>query len=755
MKYRYCILFLLFTSLLKAQINLVPNPSFEEHVNCPVTIGVPLSPDIFSTVTHWYSPSDASPDYFHACSPPNSYSPARLNVPENAFGYQWPRTGQAYMGIMAFVTLKDGPVLYREYIAVKLTKPLIKNFIYQAQLFVSSAELPNHLGNGTGDISRIGLHFSSLPLRDFPTSGEISLIPQVANPATNFLTDQQNWMPIKGTYRAKGGERWIIIGNLYPDSSTQYKLRPTSIYGTMHSYYYIDDVSVELARTNNSLIDTSICSQGNIVFPATPYSDSCVWNDGQTALQRTFTGSGKWWVTYYNIDGLYSATDTLNLVVVPGGTKKDTVMCPGWTMLLKADSASGYLWNNGSNAPELAVFTPGTYWVRRTLNNCFTIDTFVIKQVDCSRLPPGGYTDTAVCSGGSVLFPQSAYNDRCVWNDGYIDKQRTFTTSGKWWITYYINGYALSADTLNLVVLPLTGTTRDTAICKGQLMILNAGNASSYLWSTGANTSSITIPDTGIYWVTRQVNQCITIDTFHVTRLIFPSLPELNDKLFCVGDSVFTGYNPVNGYGFTWYPSLQTTPGIFVSVPGKYILRIDSAACFFHDTLFVSRSENPVINLDPDTVVCFGDLKRIELDAGAFKTYLWQPTGETTRSVYPTQAMLYLLTVTDTNLCHTTQQILVDEECTSQLFFPNAFTPNNDGSNDVYEVRGTRQYAQEFSMQIYNRWGVHVFGTGNVYQYWDGTMNSIPQPADVYVLVANYRLGGKQHEVRMSVTLIR
>lgn len=65
------------------------------------------------------------------------------------------------------------------------------------------------------------------------------------------------------------------------------------------------------------------------------------------------------------------------------------------------------------------------------------------------------------------------------------------------------------------------------------------------------------------------------------------------------------------------------------------------------------------------------------------------------------------------------------------IFLPNAFTPNGDGSNDVFEARG--QFFQTFSMKIFNRWGELIFVSDNADVGWDGTFNGKLMPEATYV----------------------
>ncbi len=88
------------------------------------------------------------------------------------------------------------------------------------------------------------------------------------------------------------------------------------------------------------------------------------------------------------------------------------------------------------------------------------------------------------------------------------------------------------------------------------------------------------------------------------------------------------------------------------------------------------------------------------------------------------------------------------------LFFPNAFTPNGDGRNDIFSPIGL--YAETFQLGIYNRWGTLVFTTSSPSEGWNGKVKGIDAPEGVYVfkaLVIGYK--GETIEKTGTVTLIR
>ena len=86
------------------------------------------------------------------------------------------------------------------------------------------------------------------------------------------------------------------------------------------------------------------------------------------------------------------------------------------------------------------------------------------------------------------------------------------------------------------------------------------------------------------------------------------------------------------------------------------------------------------------------------------------------------------------------------------VFIPTAFTPNQDGMNDVFRVKG--ENLQNFKMLVYDRWGEKIYESENPNEGWDGTYKGRPVQQDTYVYqVTAKNLGDKK--MTGAVTLVR
>jgi gliding motility-associated-like protein len=95
------------------------------------------------------------------------------------------------------------------------------------------------------------------------------------------------------------------------------------------------------------------------------------------------------------------------------------------------------------------------------------------------------------------------------------------------------------------------------------------------------------------------------------------------------------------------------------------------------------------------------------------------------------------------------------EVCPEYVYFPNAFTPNNDGLNETFKP-GLGGRLQSYRLTIYNRYGQVVFTSNDPYAGWDGKFKTLSQQNGVYVFFAQYNFFNQPiKSVKGTITLIR
>ena len=203
--------------------NLVINSDFETKTGCPTASGQ------FILTEEWFSPNIGTPDYFNDCSPTLEYG-----TEYNNRGGQIPHSGHGYMGILS-ENLHNNE--FYEYLETHLKEPLKSDELYCVKLYVS-------LGNCDFALDELGAVFSQSILKDLQVKKIV--LPYLSLSNGTVLSDTEKWLCIKGIYKAKGGEKFLTIGNFdKTDKFIRVRTNPNNEYTFKSAYYFIDDISVE------------------------------------------------------------------------------------------------------------------------------------------------------------------------------------------------------------------------------------------------------------------------------------------------------------------------------------------------------------------------------------------------------------------------------------------------------------------------------------------------------------------------------
>jgi hypothetical protein len=200
---------------------------------------------------------------------------------------------------------------------------------------------------------------------------------------------------------------------------------------------------------------------------------------------------------------------------------------------------ANYYWSTGDSTQITVVNNPGTYWVTVTnQQGCTKTDT-----VHAYLITPGTQT-VSVCLADTLNTTQSivlSYN----WSDGTMNPVKTFTASGVYWEDVSFAGGCKVRDSfvVNINPDPVINLGRDTAFCKGDLLLNAYFPSSAYVWSTGETSAGIHVKNPGTYYVkVTSPFGCISSDTLTVSpdftafnfimpNIVTPNGDNLNDEL--------------------------------------------------------------------------------------------------------------------------------------------------------------------------------------------------------------------------------
>jgi OOP family OmpA-OmpF porin len=215
----------------KAQ-NLILNGDFELITKCPNGVNMQEKPKNLLFVTN---PNQGSFDLFHECDDDK--------YPRYQWGNQEPQNGKGFVGISVFMNTSNQTNERGEYIQLELKDSLKEGNIYRFEMFLSLAD-KWHIA-----INKLGIYFSN-DLLLLKTDGIIPVKPDIVS--HDFYSNKTGWDKFTGDYIAKGGEKYIVIGNFRKNKYVETKVVDSGPTTDNYVYYFIDNVSLKL---NTELAD--------------------------------------------------------------------------------------------------------------------------------------------------------------------------------------------------------------------------------------------------------------------------------------------------------------------------------------------------------------------------------------------------------------------------------------------------------------------------------------------------------------------
>ena len=432
----------------------------------------------------------------------------------------------------------------------------------------------------------------------------------------------------------------------------------------------------------------------------------------------------------------------------------DTSFCTGSITLssLPVYVAGAYLWSTGSTDTSITVSATGSYSL--TISKPYSCSFSDTINVNSNTIPVDLGPDTAICLHGSITLssPITPARVSYFWSTHATSSSIVISTPGTYWVQVSDETCA-GSDTINISLLPapLVYLGNDTTICAGAVLPLQSlYNYSGviYEWSTGQNTPSINVANSGTYWLDVSQYGCTSADSITVSFDPLPTIALGNDTSICAGDVYTLVAGEPKGAIYLWNNG-SSDSAITVTDSGTYILTVTINGCSSTDTISIGQITKPAVNFGNDTTLCKGD--SITLASNAAPA-IWS-TGSAAQSITVTEAGIYW--VAETNQCGTTTDTIKIDVDACNIWFPSAFTPDGDGHNDIIRVVGSLQFYRDFSLSIFNRWGERIFYTTDIYQGWDGKLKGIPQDVGTYFYMINYTLEGKKHFMKGDIELIR
>lgn len=537
------------------------------------------------------------------------------------------------------------------------------------------------------------------------------------------------------TYNWSNGNTTNNMCNLPAGS---YTVVATDSLGCVDSLTYNMTQPAVLAATVDNTQDVS-CGGGNdgainvSVVGGTP-AYNYDWSSGSTDEDLSNLGLGSYTLVVTDAN---NCTDTISTTIssASGISISDTstqASCNGSIdgainlVPIGGSTPYTYLWSNGATTEDLTAIGAGVYTVTLTDNSSCAIPYSVtITEPDALNVNLDSSSDPTCGVGNDGAINMTVTGGTgpvtLLWSTGQTTEDLTGLTGGTYNLTATdslgcsaTNGITLSpASDLTLSINTIRGILACDQVSIGELQaVASSSDTITYAWSNGATTATINSLAAGFYTVTVTTSTgCSAIATATVVAPIQPTVsayvnnPGTTNAIIELGDPFkLNAGNNQTTQGVTYAWTYTGPTGIDAQIANATVPATTSTPDDDGDYIFVI-----VASATTDTVTC------IDQDT---------------------------LTVT------------VEERFDG---VPDAFTPNEDGNNDLFRPIGL-DATDIIEFTVYNRWGQVMYrGDDLNNEGWDGTFNNVAQPRDVYMYTLRFKERGddKETNVKGVVTLIR
>ena len=482
--------------------------------------------------------------------------------------------------------------------------------------------------------------------------------------------------------------------------------------------------------------------------------------DGVTQVYWGFTGS----------TGGSNNNQSVCLNEFTLGLPETETICNGESiqMGVNGGEASSYLWipNEGINDPteQYPIFNPSvsTYYTVEYTDYCGETQ-FQNVNIEVTDFSIDIAPEIDLCNNEAFLFePNVPEGSVLLWNNEI--ESPTFTVDEEGFVEVY--GEYLGCSDVSSSMVNMTYFSIDIAseidLCNNEAFLFepDVPEGSVLLWNNEIESPTFTVDEEGSVAVYGEYLGCSDVSSsmVAVNPLPAPFYPTENIVETCENEVVeLNAY--CDGCVYDWggydepiYYSVNEAGVHTVEITNEY-----GCTSLFSYTIHVTSS--PQITLDSLYQFCKGTAGVLSTGLNSTNMNVIWNTNETTSMINVTETGEY--SVYASNLCGSdeTSSFVSFDECSCDIWAPTAFTPDNDGVNDVF-VPIIRCDAVSYQLNIYNRWGEVVFYSTNQGEIWTGCVHNGDYFSrdGVYAWEVSYSSQSDQlilHQARGHVILIR
>jgi large repetitive protein len=434
---------------------------------------------------------------------------------------------------------------------------------------------------------------------------------------------------------------------------------------------------------------------GKSISPDATFA-SYLWSPGgETTTTKTVSTSGTYKLTTTNSLGCQlsetvKVTDALTTppTITAAGL---TTFCQGDSVLLTSNQNTGNIWSNGATTKSIRVKTAGSYTVSYNDGSGCTVLTSAPTVVNVNPLPVVTIAgNLGICSGGTTTLDAGAGFSSYKWSTSATTRTISVTSASTYTVTVTnANGCKATASASTTAsASPVPTITGATIFCQGSSTTLDAGAGfSSYSWSTGAITRTITANTAANFSVTvTNANGCAGTTSINSSLYTSPTPSIAGNSDICPGGSTTLTAN--SGYvSYSWSTG-ATSQSIPVNAAGTYTVTVtDANGCSASINKVVAQAATPTPVISGTLSFCASSSTTLEAGLG-YSSYAWS-NGASSHSIIVSTAGTYSVTVTNASGCAGTTSVTTTTTGAIPVS-PAPITGNNGGVcnsiNNVYSI---------------------------------------------------------------------
>ncbi|MFN9596230.1 MAG: choice-of-anchor L domain-containing protein [Bacteroidota bacterium] len=421
------------------------------------------------------------------------------------------------------------------------------------------------------------------------------------------------------------------------------------------SFSSLGQISITANGVGYNSNATIYACQGDSVLLSLSPANNYNWNTGATTQsiwvqQPSGSNTANFSAFTFMQPSCFAFTTNINVVwnaptatITPQGSLS---LCPGGNVTLSANQGQSYLWSNGATTQNINVSAAGSYTVTVSNGpNCSATSTPVNVTVGGATANINGVL--SLCNGANTTLtatPGTSY----IWSNGATTQSINVSQAGNYTVTVTANGGCTATANANVLVNPtpvpvISGTF---AACQGASATLNApAGFTTYQWSNGASTSSISPTTPGTYTVTVTGAGGCTGTTSQVVTINPNALPVITGTFAACQGSTATLNAPTGMTSYSWSNGATTT-SINPSIAGTYTVTVTNAnGCTGSTSQAVTINTNPVPVISGTFSACQGASATLNAAPAGAASYVWS-NGATSASISPNVTGTYTVTVT-------------------------------------------------------------------------------------------------------------